>query len=467
MGLPPLPPPLVPGLKTMLHTAKTDPLLYMSSIKQEIADSRLVKYVPCRNPDETLSSWYRRFVVFAKGNGVFVPPYETLEPMSIMGRWFPYLPPLKQAQLTDMADAIHSALSRPDVFPIGSFEARTVATQTNGYHALHIIMCNHHPALRQAGPPSTKPRQFVDEHFDTYAAQVKTYALEELAMGNEIDDNQLITLLLTNCHSKYASIVQTLFLPRVRLSLPHVPLPMDLHIDLISSTLQRAVQLTNASLLPATGSFSRRPSFKSRNPRPVHQLTEDSEDYDPCDDPDIPDDDVGDRIELYLHRLVQQSADSAPVCHICSDPGHRMLECPKLAQHVLCALHLKDKPYLTQQVQLKHSLVVPKPRTPRAPSSTVHQLASSPLLDPTSSPPASNIGPDQAPMHCLTGYDITSFDGSFCSDVAFAPLYQTGPAPIIYELMSTAAHELHDPSSSGLLAHVDAARGHTNRRNIP
>ena len=158
-----------------------------------------------------------------------------------------------------MSIAIHASINRENVFVKESPALTIIAGISDGYQALYALMRKEHPRLNDNGIPRNKPQQRADEGFAPYVLRIKQYALGESAIGNVIDDRNLIGLVINNTHSRYQSVMNTRLLQQIRNMQPHDVFPVSLHLDQIAGTMDNEWRIHGGTMpaqpVPAMSSF--------------------------------------------------------------------------------------------------------------------------------------------------------------------------------------------------------------------
>jgi Reverse transcriptase (RNA-dependent DNA polymerase) len=357
------------------------------------------KSMPSFTPEDTADAWYDRFTIGCLTNGIFVPPYATLEYGNKMGsKWndlkkqnpaFESFLPIWSNALMELLDSAVQANRMTHPLP-DKTDISTVMRKAagDGHQALYLLMQYFAPQLN---PPTESkvdarfPPKFLGcKSLEEYTARFKQFCRQRFYLSRHI-------YATPELHEMYlAEIPHDIVVPfKMRNWGPFVErpeywsmvsIPPPMRFDRIVESITRACLLHGVDV---SATITARAS-----PRPkISMLQASAANQDDDDDVEI----------AHIQALASKAGKPITPCSFCHRlHDHERINCERLVSGMLCILIARENPAFLEEVGRIHGRSLGKIYTPfsQRDKPTVQQLGSS--ATPNSAPVDSSPAPSQA-----------------------------------------------------------------------
>jgi hypothetical protein len=291
------------------------------------------EYVPSQGTSSLLN-WYRRFTAHALRCGIFVPPFESLIPLNILGAWSDGLDPRVTDNLDLMSQMIHSAIINFQAIPIGA-DFTSILNETCGYVALHNLMRALHPRLTLVPIIRHEPKCKPTESISEYVARWTEFILIEHESERHWRREDVARHIIANLPLQHTLWVQQSYDSLMLSQGQQFDVPPAFHMSMIARTIT-SIMLKN-------------PYVPREHPRShqVHALQSTvHEDNVSSDDEDI--------LQVHALRSTSSTTPGDKSCPLCNSTTHDLINCHKYINHCLCTQYAKSHPQSVQDIVVKH-----------------------------------------------------------------------------------------------------------------
>lgn len=339
---------------------------YCNQLNQMTFDAKTFlkkEYVPLQGSSTQLN-WYRRFTSHALRCGVFIPPFESLIPLTTLGAWSDALSQKVHDNLSLMSQMIHSAIVNFQAIPAGP-DFTSILNETCGYVALHNLMRAVHPRLSIVPIIRHAPRCKPSESISEFVARWTEFILIEHESERYWRRDDVARHIIANLPSQHSLWVQQSY-DTLMLSQGHqYDVPPAFHMSMIARTITSIISKNPHVSAPR----DHRDHHRSHHAHAYHSI--DPEDVATSDDDDI-----------YQVHAMRSSNNNDKNCPLCQSTTHDLIDCHKYINHCLCTQYAKGHPQSFQEIVGKHKH---PPRPIRTSSSsrpkTSHSLTTLPAID--------------------------------------------------------------------------------------
>ena len=250
----------------------------------------------------------------------------------------------KRIQYEVMAHKLHKLLRTTNMFPSDSicdkYRDAIIASNGNGYLALHNIMRSTHPALVEDEVEAKIPKQQPRDTFGSYITSVVNFLDRESLRSRIYTDHEQTKLVLTNLLPKYKDDfrlkIQQHFGDNINRSRQ---VPFKLQLPNLSTTLTKWIKDLGLDICPVAGSSNSM----------VNQI----------DEQELEEDDTDTTDWLDLCNSIQ--SERYPACDML---GHTLETCHVFTNHVLASSFVKQHPEAKAKVeQIYKKFIRNRPRT--------------------------------------------------------------------------------------------------------
>jgi Reverse transcriptase (RNA-dependent DNA polymerase) len=358
------------------------------------------KSMPSFTPEDTADAWYDRFTVGCLTNGIFVPPYATLEYGNKMGSQWKDLKkqnpalesflPIWSNVLMELLDSAVQANRMTHPLP-DKTDIATVMRKAagDGHQALYLLMQYFAPQLN---PPTESkvdaryPPKFQGcKSLEEYTARFKQFCRQRYYLSRHIYSTPEL-------HEMYlAEIPQDIVVPfKMRYWGPFVEHPESWTMASIPSPMRfdRIVEsITRACFLHGIDVSATIAARASHRPK-ISMLQASTTNQDDDDDMEI----------AHIQALASKAGKPVSPCTFCHRlHDHERINCERLVSGMLCILIARENPAFLEEVGRVHGRSLGKIYTPFSQrDKPVVQQFSGPSDTPESAPTT------PAPVHSLT-----------------------------------------------------------------
>ena len=305
-----------------------------------------------------ITLWYKQFVNFGLRHGVFIPPYESLHRIDMMGTYYINAPDSVKELKDTMSGDILTAIYRYDVFTdpvilddIGSGDC--------GYYALFNILRHVHPNLMDRPSRHRVPECRNTDKINDYINAWKHFLLQEQVSNRVWKSLEYTYQIIEGLPQPTVFWVMNEFrYSQQRENINEVP--TNFYMGTLAQTLTLII--------------SRIPTTMYNRTHTVRHLTNDSN-YSTAADVSSTNDLETDEV-LTLIRAVHGQSPTSNKCALCHSEGHELIDCFKYIDYNLCVQLQKTHPSLAAKILAKHSHS-PGFRRSRIPTTKPHKTSSS------------------------------------------------------------------------------------------
>jgi hypothetical protein len=170
-------------------------------------DFHRIASIKLASRDET-PDWYGILVAHGEMCGVFVPPWDSITPGSIMGRYWSkkLLGETIHGRRRTMESHVHKLLLTNGLFSKDCDEEyRDIvkASSGNGYATLYNILRSHHPRLTDKKVETKIPAQSIGTRFGHHVRAVQDHLFREETRGRIYSKYEALQLVIDTLHPAY------------------------------------------------------------------------------------------------------------------------------------------------------------------------------------------------------------------------------------------------------------------------